>query len=78
MMIDFKSSQKQSLDIHPDKTYILTNQGSNKRREVEVDQIRVEILPMEGKVRYLGQMISFADQGTVEIQHRVRCVITDQ
>ena len=35
--------------------------------------MRAEMLPLAGKVKYLGQMITFVDQETTEVQHRIRC-----
>ena len=35
--------------------------------------MHVEILPIEGKIKYLGQMITLVDQGTSEVQHSIRC-----
>ena len=35
--------------------------------------MRVEIPLLEGKVKYLGLMITFVDQETTEVQHRLRC-----
>ena len=50
MMTDFKrSTEKKGLKIHRDKTRILISHGSNKRREIEFDKIRVEILSPERK-----------------------------
>ena len=58
MMADFKkSTEVQGLEIHPDRTKILTNQTSNKLKEIEID----------------GMMITFVDQKTTEVQHRIRC-----
>ena len=50
------------VEIDPDKTQILTNQKSNKLKEIKIDGMHVEILPPEGKAKHLGQMI-----------HRMRC-----
>ena len=52
---------------------ILTNQKSNKLREIAVDGMHVEILLLIGKAKYLEQMITFVDQETTEVQHRIRC-----
>ena len=35
--------------------------------------MQFEILPLEGKIKHIGQMITFVDQGTTEVQHRIRC-----
>ena len=74
MMTYFKrSTEAQGLEIHSDKTTALTNQKSNKLNEIEIDGIHIEILPPEGKVTYLVQMITVMDQETTEVQHRIRC-----
>ena len=45
MMCDFKqSTERVGLKIHPDKTKILCNQSSNRRKEMEINNIEVEIL----------------------------------
>ena len=56
MMCDFKkSTENVGLKIHPDKTKILSNQSTNKRKEVEINIIEVEILPAWESAQYLGQ-----------------------
>ena len=40
---------------------------------IEIDRMHVEILPPEGKVKYLEKMITVMDQGSTEVQHRIRC-----
>ena len=42
---DFKqSTESVGLKIHTDKTKILSKQSTNKRKEVEINNIKVEIL----------------------------------
>ena len=42
IMCDFKkSTESVGLEIHPDKTNILSNQGTNKGKEVTIDNIKV-------------------------------------
>ena len=48
-----KSSEAHGLGIQPSKTKILTNQNTNKLREMEMDEMHVERLPPEGKVKHL-------------------------
>ena len=44
MMCDFKhSTEKVGLKIHPGKTKILSNQSSNRRKEMVIDNIEVDI-----------------------------------
>ena len=54
-----KSTEKVGLMIHPGKTNILSNQSSNTRKDIEVDNIKVEILTRGESARYLGQVITF-------------------
>ena len=61
MLCEFKkSTEKVGLRIHPRKTNILSNQSSDTRKEIEVDNIKVEIL------------ITFQQQETTEIRNRIR------
>ena len=76
MLCDFKkSTEKVGLRIHPEKTKILSNQrslSSDTKKEMQVDNIRIEILTRGESVRYLGQMITFRQQETTEIKNRIR------
>ena len=51
-------------------TYV---QKANTLREIEVEEMHVKILLTEGNVKYLGQVITFVDQETIEVQHKTRC-----
>ena len=43
MLCDFKhGTEKVGLKIHPGKTKILSSQSSNSRKEIEIDNIKVE------------------------------------
>ena len=73
MMSDSKKiTESVGLKIHPGKTNILSNQGSNKRREVSIDNMRVEVIPASECAKYLGQTITFEQQETAEIKGRIR------
>ena len=65
----------QGLETHPDKTKILTNQKTNRQNEIEIDEMHVEILPSEGKVKYLVQMITFVDHETTERRNTESAVL---
>ena len=66
MLCEFKgSTEKVGLRIHPEKTKILGNQSLNIRKEIEIDELKVEILT-------LGQMITFQQQESTEIRNRIR------
>ena len=63
------------LRIHPDKTRILSNQSiinSDTKKELEVEDMKIEILTRNESVKYLGQKISFHHQETTEIKNRIR------
>ena len=52
MLCDFKrSTEAVGLGIHPDKTNILSNQAIGKRKEVMIDNIKIEILKKKATVR---------------------------
>ena len=73
MLCEFKrSTEKVGLSIQPGKTKILSNQSLNIRKEIEIDDIKVEILTREEITKYLGQMITFQQQETTEIRNRTR------
>ena len=73
MMCAFKkSTESVGLKIHLDKTKISSNQGSNKRMEVTIDNIKVEVLPAKECAKYLGRTTTFERQETTEIKSRVR------
>ena len=60
------------LKIHPAETKILSNQSSNSRKDIVIDNIKVEILTRNESTKYLGQMITFLHQETTEIKNRIR------
>ena len=66
------AAQKARLKVHPAKTKILSNQSSNSRKSMVIDNIKVEILTRDESTKYLGQMITFLHQGTPEIKYRIR------
>ena len=73
MMWDFEhSTEKMGLKIHPGQTRILSSQNSSRRKEMEIDNIKVEILTREESTTYLGQMVTFQQQETTEIKNRIR------
>ena len=76
MLCEFKkSTEKVGLRIHPDKTKILSNQStinSDTKKQLEVDDMKIEILTRNESVKYLGQKISFYQQATTEIKSRIR------
>ena len=73
MMCDIKqSTERVGLKIHPDKTKILSNQCSNRRKEVEIHNIKVEILSVCESANISGKQLRFSKQETAEIRNRIR------
>ena len=73
MLCEFKrSAEKGGLRIHPGKTKILSNQSSDTRKEIEVDNTKLEKLTRGESARSLGQMITFQQQETTEIRNPIR------
>ena len=72
-MCDLKqSAETVILKIRPHKTKILINQSTNRRKEVEIDSIKVEKKSSCENAEYLGQRITFQQQETAErrVGHR--------
>ena len=73
MMCDLKqSAERVGLKIHPDKRNILSKQSSNKSKEVDITNSKVEILPACESAKCQGQTITFQQQETAEIKNRIR------
>ena len=73
MLCEFKiSPEAVGLGIHPDKTKILSNQEKEKKKEIMVDNIKIEVLSKKDSARYLGQKITFEEQETEEIKNRLK------
>ena len=73
MMREFKHcTEKVGLKIHPGKTKSLSNESSSRRREMEIDNIIVEMTTKEESNKYVGQMVTFQQQETIEIKNRIR------
>ena len=67
MLKDFKrSTEKVGLEIHPDKTKILSNQDTRRQKEV------TEVLQKSERAKYLAQKITIEQQETEEIKNRIR------
>ena len=64
------------LCLHPDKTMILTNTtkktGRGISQNVNVNGMSVQILPIDGTVKYLGHKMCFQDCQHVALQNRIR------
>ena len=63
MLQDVKrSTEKVGLETHPDKTNILSNQDTRRKKEVTIDNIKVEVLQKSESAKYLGPKITFEQQ----------------
>ena len=71
-----RAARTYGLELHPEKTKILTNvskqNGRPVKKSLEVDGINIEVLAIDAAIKYLGRMISFSDFQGVEIQNRIR------
>ena len=64
LVCDFKrSTEKVGLRIHPGRTKILSNQSSNIRKEIEIEDIKVEILTREESIKQFGPDGNFPAAG---------------
>ena len=55
-----------------EKTKVLGNQNSSRRKEMEIDNIKVDILTNGESTKNLGQIVTFQQQETTEIKNRIR------
>ena len=64
------------LELHPEKTKILSNvtnkTGRNAKRQVDVDAMKIAILPYEESTKYLGRMVSFNKPDETEVENRIQ------
>ena len=73
MLCDFKkSTEKVGLEIHPNKTKILSKQNSRRQREVTIDNMKIEVMHKSESAKYLGQKITFEEQEMSEIKNRLK------
>ena len=55
-----------------DENFSATKGRTNIRKEIGIDDIKVEISTREESTEYLGQMTTFQQQETTEIRNRIR------
>eukprot|EP00973_Karenia_brevis_P093120 12415722-Karenia_brevis.AAC.1 len=77
MLTDLKDAASQvGLELHPDKTKILTNAskrtGRPTNKQVQINDVSIEILAREKSTKYLGRLITFNEPQETEIDHRIR------
>lgn len=66
---------KRGLELHPDKTKILSNTtrrtGRGKEQHATCGEMNIEILPLSGSTKYLGRKVSFDKVQETEIENRI-------
>ena len=71
-----REAQQVGLQLHPDKTKILTSTGRTQervtRRHIKIGDMRIEVLPRTASVKYLGRQITFGALHEDELDHRLR------
>jgi hypothetical protein len=76
MLEDISSAAcSRGLELHPDKTKILSNQsvrgGRTTEQNVHINGMSIEILPYSSGTKYLGRLINFADFTQTELDNRI-------
>ena len=68
-------ASKAGLEIHPDKTKILSNATRKQKARVpklaNINGMAIEVLPFHGSVKYLGRQLSFDNPNRTEVEHRI-------
>ena len=73
MLCDFiRSTESVGSEIHPSRTKILSNQNSVKKREVTIDNIKIDVLQKKRECTISGTTITFEEQETTEIKNRLK------
>ena len=64
------------LQLHPDKTKIISStnrtQGRPKSRYISIGDMRIEVLPRDSSIKYLGRQINFGTLHEDELGFRLR------
>eukprot|EP00973_Karenia_brevis_P054489 7572466-Karenia_brevis.AAC.1 len=66
---------RRGLILHPKKTKVLCNVSKRRGRaaqdHIEVQGMRIEVLPFDGEVKYLGCKLTFNESMATEIDYRI-------
>ena len=69
-------AQKVGLQLHPEKTKIITStgraQGRPQNRSVNIGSMKIEVLPRTSSIKYLGRQITFGALHESELDSRLR------
>ena len=69
-------TQECGLELHPDKTKIIssTNRENRPRNKfVQVGDMKIEVLGRAFTIKYLGRQITFEEPHTKELSNRIKC-----
>ena len=75
-----EESAASGLKLHPEKTQIIssTNRDHRPRQKyVRVGDMKIEVLPKDGKIKYLGRQITFENGTVVELSNRIKAAWTN-
>ena len=75
LLLMHDESEASGLHLHPEKTKIIssTNREHRPRQKfVRVGDMKIEVLPRDGKIKYLGRQITFENATVVELSNRIK------
>ena len=70
-----KEAENCGLELHPEKTNIISSTSINGRqgaRHANIGTMKIEILPLQSSIKYLGCQISFGEMQEMELRQRIR------
>ena len=68
-------AQKCGLELHPEKTKMISSTNKNGRpvaKHAKIGGMKIQILPLQESLKYLGCQISFGEMQDIELRHRIR------
>eukprot|EP00973_Karenia_brevis_P068061 9468811-Karenia_brevis.AAC.1 len=60
------------LQIHPDKTKVLTNINKHRPSKVEVSGKQIAVITSDGTAKYLGRLIGLQNMTDIEVDNRLK------
>jgi len=70
-----KEAAKCGLGLHPEKTKIISSTNKNGRpgtTNAKIGEMKIEIIPIQSSIKYLGCQISFGEMQDMELRQRIR------
>ena len=69
-----EAAEKRGLELHPDKTMILSNerhrQDNQTKTRTKIKDFEIEIVPYDGSAKYLGRKVCFNSFRDTEVDNR--------